>query len=319
MQQPCKKCGYESPEADKFCRQCGEQILVESEFSSAATLNHGKSELPPPVSGIGTGRFGPSVGDVIAGETERYYYPPAYAPPPVTIAHPPNVANVANRPNLPNLANMPPVKAGPSPWLASLSGFFKGMLLFTLVGVLMVATGLTVFFSQQADRERERRYQADNRARVRSGSDLANDRAQAVWNQMEEALKLIQEASEKAAGAGASLQAAGDKPVDLRKFAYRSAEADSIISNFGNEALSQTSNQNFETIQAYYEREFGKPIIQISDQERRRKKALFQPSAATPVLIKIEEQDGNRGVRITILHTLLRFPRVDDVQSQNLK
>src|SRR5262245_55009416 len=79
MQQPCKTCGYESPETDKFCRQCGGQLAAESEFTSAATLNHGRVEPNPPMASVGPGRFPPSVGDVITADTERYYTPPQYA------------------------------------------------------------------------------------------------------------------------------------------------------------------------------------------------------------------------------------------------
>src|SRR5512145_55253 len=93
MQQPCKSCGYESPESDKFCRQCGGQLSEESEFTSAVTLNHGKVEPNPQMASVGTGRFPPSVGDMIAGDTERYYSPPQYASPPVNIERPPQYAS----------------------------------------------------------------------------------------------------------------------------------------------------------------------------------------------------------------------------------
>ncbi|HEX2490945.1 MAG TPA: zinc ribbon domain-containing protein, partial [Blastocatellia bacterium] len=79
MQEACKKCGYESPEADKFCRQCGDQLSAETEFTAAVTLNHGKVEPQKPMASVGTGRLAPSIGDTIAGDTERYYSPPQYA------------------------------------------------------------------------------------------------------------------------------------------------------------------------------------------------------------------------------------------------
>src|SRR5262245_40069276 len=89
----CKICGNESSEADKFCRQCGGQLSVGSDFSSAATLSHGKVGPNPAVANIGTGRFPPSAGDVILGETERYhdtpqYTPPQFTPPPIYIQPP---------------------------------------------------------------------------------------------------------------------------------------------------------------------------------------------------------------------------------------
>src|SRR5262245_47973107 len=90
MQQPCKKCGYESPEQDKFCRQCGDQLSEETEFTAAVTLNHGRVEPQQPMTSVGTGRFPPSVGDMIAGDTERYYSTPQYvAPAPAKFERPP--------------------------------------------------------------------------------------------------------------------------------------------------------------------------------------------------------------------------------------
>src|SRR5215813_9924490 len=152
MQQACKKCGYESPDTDKFCRQCGGQFAAENEFTSATTLNHGRMEPNPPIASVGTGRFPPSVGDAIAGDTERYYSPPQYASAPANIERPPAFALLNPNP-------APPSR------LKSFSMFMRGMFTFLLVGALLVTTGLAVFFSQEAKYERlqsQRRGGRDN-------------------------------------------------------------------------------------------------------------------------------------------------------------
>src|SRR5215510_5696425 len=141
MQQTCNKCGYESPEADKFCRQCGGQLSTETEFTSAVTLNHGKVEPSPPLASVGTGRFPPSVGDTIAGNTERYYSPPQYASAPANIERPPAYA---------------PLNPPPPSRLKTFSGFMKGMFMFLLVAALLVTTGIAVRFSMEADEARRR-------------------------------------------------------------------------------------------------------------------------------------------------------------------
>src|SRR5215470_15195803 len=146
MQQPCKTCGYESPETDKFCRQCGGQLVAESEFTSAATLNHGRVETNPPMAGVGTGRFPPSVGDVITADTERYYSPPQYAPAPANIERPPTIAPLSH--------------ATPSR-LKTFSGFMKGMFMFLLVAALLVTTGLAVRFSMEASEARRELWKID--------------------------------------------------------------------------------------------------------------------------------------------------------------
>src|SRR5262249_37170603 len=40
MQQPCQKCGYISDRPTRFCRQCGTQLFMENEATSAATRQY---------------------------------------------------------------------------------------------------------------------------------------------------------------------------------------------------------------------------------------------------------------------------------------
>jgi hypothetical protein len=137
---------------------------------------------------------------------------------------------------------------------------------------------------------------------------------------MEEALQLIHEASEKAAGAGATLTNNGEKPIDLGKYAYPDAQVEAVIGSQGNEALSMITHKNFEDVQKFYEGLFGKPVLQVVEPEweNRRKKQLFQSTAPLSILIKVEEIDRGR-VKITILHSFLRFPRFNEVQAQNAR
>src|SRR5262249_37082536 len=164
--QPCKKCGYESPEADKFCRSCGEQLAPENEFSAAPTLNHVRADQNPPMTGVGTGRFPPSVGDTIAGATERFSYPPQYAPMPVNMAPP--------------MYFVPP-KPESFPKLRLFGSFLKGVFFFLILAGLVAATASAVVFKQEAERESRARYEAESRARTRSNP---NSRAQNAWDQM---------------------------------------------------------------------------------------------------------------------------------------
>jgi hypothetical protein len=302
MQQPCKTCGYESPETDKFCRQCGGQFAVESEASAATTLNHGRVEPNPPMASVGTGRFPPSVGDVIAADTERYYSPPQYASAPANIERPPAYA---------------PLNPPPPSRLKTFSGFMKGMFMFLLVAALLMTTVMAVRFSMEAD-EAQRRL--NERDRSREGREQAGGRAQNAWDQMEEALQLANEAAEKAAGAGATLTISGEKPIDLNKYAYPGAQVESMIDSKGNEALSLLANDNFDDVQKYYDRLLGKPVLQVAADRwgNQRKKLLYQTSTLPSILVKVEEID-RRKVKITILNSFLRFPRFNEVQAQYLK
>jgi hypothetical protein len=307
MQQPCKTCGYESPDTDKFCRLCGAHLAVESEFTSAVTLNHGKVEQNSPMASVGTGRLPPSVGDTIAGDTERYYSPPQYPSAPANIERPPAYA---------------PFNPPPPSGLKAFSGFMRGMFMFLLVGALLVTTGMAVFFSQEADHARRRLRERESST---AGREHANGRAEDAWEQMEEALKLIHEAGEKAAGAGAEFMVGDGKPIDLDKYAYPEAQVEAKISSQGNEALSLLTRQNFDTIQAFYERMFGKPVLQVAVNHwgNQRKKLLFQSLTLPSILVKVEEVEiegsDRTQVKITILHSFLRFPRFNEAQAHYLK
>src|SRR5262245_18197152 len=302
MQQPCKACGYESPETDKFCRQCGGQLAVESEASAAVTLNHGRVEPNPSMASVGTGRFPPSVGDTIAGNTERYYSPPQYAPPaPSNIERPPAYA---------------PHNPAPPSRLKTFSGFMKGLFMFLLIAALLVTTGMAVRFSMEANEAKRR---LNERVRSREGREQADGRAQNAWDQMEEALQLANEAAEKAASAGATLTISGEKPIDLNKYAYPGAQVEAMIDSKGNEALSLLANDNFDDVQKHYDRLLSKPVLQVADDRwgNQRKKLLYQSSTLPSILVKVEEVDRRR-VKITILNSFLRFPRFNE-QAQNLR
>jgi hypothetical protein len=251
---------------------------------------------------VGTGRFPPSVGDTIAGNTERYYSPPQYAPQgPANVERPPAYA---------------PLNPPPPSRLKTFSGFMKGVFMFLLVAALLVTTGIAVRFSMEADEARRR---LNERDRAMDGRERADGRAQNAWDQMEEALQLANEAAEKAAGAGATLTISGEKPIDLNKYAYPGAQVESMIDSKGNEALSLLANDNFDDVQKFYDRLLGKPVLQVAADRwgNQRRKLLYQSTALPSILVKVEEIDRRR-VKITILNSFLRFPRFNE-QAQNLR
>jgi hypothetical protein len=293
MNIPCKNCGYESSEADKFCRQCGGQFSMESEFSSASTLNQSNGGPSPAVANPGSGRFPPSAGDLIAGETERYYTPPQYAPPAIYISQPADPS--LSRPPLPT-------------WPRVLAGFMKGTAIFLLVAGLLTATGMAVFFKMESDMEAQRRYDMEQRSKIAQGSD-ANGQAQDIWTQINDALRYANEAEKRAKIVDASLSNNEEKAIDLSKFDYPGAQVDARSSFYGTKSRAQTTYQNFNTVKEFYVKQFGQPILQGVWQNER-EKLLFQVSTSPTILIRIEEIDETQ-VKITILQTLLRFNKLD--------
>ena len=314
MQQACKQCGYESPETDKFCRQCGDQLPMENEVSAAVTLNHGRVEPNPPMASVGTGRLPPSVCDVIAADTERYYSPPQYASAPANIERPQYASAQANVERPPVYAPLP---LPPPSRLKSFSGFMKGFFLFLLVTALIVTTAIAIHNGMEADEARRR---LDERNRAIDGREGADGRAQIAWEQMERALQLANQAAERAASAGATITISGEKQIDLSKYTYPNAQVEAMIDSHGNEALSLLARDNFDDVQKFYERQFGKPVLQLAVDRwgNERKRQLFQSPTLPTILIKVEEIERNR-VKITILHSFLRFPRFNEVQAQILK
>lgn len=312
MQLLCKTCGHDSPDTDKFCRFCGGQLRSETEFTSAPTLNHGKMDPPLATPGVGTGRLPPSIGDITLGETGRMYYAPQpqYAPGP-----PPNMVAAQPAAFVP-----PPVKD--HYWGRALGRFFKGLMFLFLIVGLVAATGSAIFMSKELDRERSQRWQRENRRGRDSGSNPSG-RAQDAWDQMEEALNLMNEAAERAASAGAEIAADGQKPVDLGKYSYPNARTISAFEGSGKEMLSQVARQNFETVREFYEKQFGKPVIQAGQNNNGPgrnsgpQKLLFQSTFTPTILVKIEDDPGpGDQVKITILRSLFHFPRFDAAQSR---
>ena len=46
MQRPCHRCGFESDRPTRFCRQCGAQLFVENEATSATTRQYAQQQSP---------------------------------------------------------------------------------------------------------------------------------------------------------------------------------------------------------------------------------------------------------------------------------
>jgi len=199
----------------------------------------------------------------------------------------------------------------------------KGMFMFLLVAALLVTTGLAVRFSMEASESRRELWKRD---RSGEGREQAGGRAQNAWDQMEEALRLSHQAAEKAASAGATLAIGDEKPVDLSRYAYRDAQVEAMINSHGHEALSLLARDNLDDVQKFYEQLFGKPVLQVVGDQwgNQRKKLLYQSPTQPTILVKVEEIETRKldkvvlAVKITILHSFIRFPRFNE-QAQNLR
>jgi hypothetical protein len=306
MQLPCKKCGFESPEDDHFCRQCGAALSAENEFSSAATINYGRQEAKRPSVGMHTGPLPPSVADSIAGETDRFYRPPQGVAMPAPAYPPQQMFYPLSNPES-------------SSWGKAIGRFFRGIFFFLMIAGLVGATGAAVFFSQEARRERDR--YGDIRRRTESRTN-PNGKAKEAWQQFEEAVQLADEVNEKATIAGATLGTGTGSPVDLSKYTYKNASEDAALNNPGGETISMTTSDSLEDVRKHYESLVGKPVLQSHEetfargQSMKLRKLLYQASPTAQILIRLEETYRYNGpekdrlqVQITIFRTPLRFPQ----------
>ena len=123
MQRPCHRCGFVSDRPTRFCRQCGAQLFVENEATSATTRQYAPQQPANPhntpyQSQLAQAQYAPDnrFNDQ-APETSRLYYdPPA-----------------------PNYPNYPAISTG----VAKKSGALKWVLI-TLICILLVSGSISV-------------------------------------------------------------------------------------------------------------------------------------------------------------------------------
>ncbi len=284
MQQSCQQCGFLSPTSARFCRQCGSTLFVETELSGAATRNYGRQE--PSIATPVSGHLPPSVGDAIAGETERYYQPPPWSPVPLT----PNTAPIQS-------------KAKSPMWIVLM------LILFFGVSGGAFLTGKNVgrrtgsppieYSAEDEARQREEDQRRELEDRIRE----AQDRAREALDRQREALDRAREAAEQAGEAGAAIALPNEKLLDLTPYEYPGATVGSSIRIPGHEILSQRTSDDFDAVLQFYQKKLGKPIIHSN--ETWEKRLLFQ-SAGTPAISVSVETDYEHGGQLKIV--VLRSP-----------
>lgn len=301
MYQTCQYCGYESPAGARFCRQCGAPHFVETEVSVAATRNYGKQE--PPVATAGSGRLPPSVADVVAGETERYYQPPYVPAPPAPVTA--------------------PIKPGIKLW--------RWMIAFLLVLLIGAAIGALVRGPRRENRmppeerarvqkeEAARRHQDDLKREAQNQVRDAENRAREALNRAREALKRAREAAEQASAAGAALAPTDEKPLDLSPYEYPGATMGSSIRIPGREILTmRVSDGHFDAVNQFYRSKLGRPIIEINETVEDRL-LIFQSNTAPAISVSVETDSERPGPLLKIVVLRSPFPIFRPVETQNKK
>jgi hypothetical protein len=286
MQQYCHICGYETSGNDRFCRQCGGSLISENEVSTATTRNYGRPENTPSPANVSSGRLPPSIGDAIAGETERYYHaPPA--------------------PNW--VSNTAPIKSKFRSWrwIALFLVLFIGAALGAMVTASFSHRDNLPIPPEEFARMEAQRHQDEIRSQIEDRMREAQDRAREAQERQMEALERAREAADRAREAGAAIAVANEKLLDLTEYEYPGATVSSSIRIPGHEILNMTTPDSFDKIREHFQKKLGKPIIEIN--EPWEKKLLFQSTAsgaAPSISVSVETDHQNNGqLKISVLRS----------------
>jgi hypothetical protein len=301
MHQTCQLCGYESPAGARFCRQCGAPHFVETETSAASTRNYGRQEPAPPVAAAGSGHLPPSVADIVAGETERYYQPPYVPAPPAPVTA--------------------PIKSGIKLW--------RWMIAFLFVLLIGAAIGALVRGTRRENRmppeerarfqkeEEARRRQEDLRRQAEDRMREAEDRAREAQDRARQALDHAREAAERASEAGATLALTDEKPLDLSTYEYPGATVGSSIRIPGREMIiMRVSDGHYDAVNQFYRKKLGEPIIEIN--EPAEKRLIFQSNTAPAISVSVETDNERPGplLKIVVLRSPFRIFRPVELEPQ---
>jgi hypothetical protein len=163
---------------------------------------------------------------------------------------------------------------------------------------------------QQAQREAQRR-QDEARRRVEDQIREYRDRAREAQERQQEALDRMREAAERAVQAGAALPVTNEKPLDLSQYEYPGAVTSNLIRITGHEMLTMHTPDDFDVVNQYFQKKFGKPIIQINNPiDRWDKKLIFQSDTAPPIVVSVEpDNEANGQLKITVLRSLFWIPK----------
>lgn len=297
MFQTCQHCSYESPAGARFCRQCGAPLFAETEASAASTRNYGRQESAPPVAAPASGHLPPSVADIVAGETERYYQAP-YVPAPLAPA-------------------TAPIKSRRRRWRFILLAFVLlfGVMFSVMIGIEMADDERPVMTPEARAEQEARRRQEDRQRETEDRIRESQDRVREAMDRQREALDRARESAERAAEAGGALALTDEKPLDFSQYEYPGATVGSSIRIPGHEMLTmRVPDGHYDAVNQFFQKKLGKPVIQINEQWEKR--LLFQSNTTPPISVSVETDYNPAGqLKITVLRSPFRVLSADETQN----
>jgi hypothetical protein len=224
MQQPCSSCGYVSDRPARFCRQCGAQIFIETETTSAATRNYDPRRTAQPHPDPQTGSQQMPGFDEQAPETARFYRPPV-------------VQGYPQYQNYPIPTETAPKKSHAGVWI--LIAFLSLM----LVGGGMI--GMVGYVLKQ------------NKAVPVAPPDSDGPVAGIPAPPPPPAPAASEEADDE-------LAAREDVPAELQRYVYRNAKVTESVNALGTQVITMTSEDELKKIREFYVKLAGAPMVENS-------------------------------------------------------
>jgi hypothetical protein len=270
MQQTCPTCGFTTDRPSRFCRQCGAQLNLESEITSAATRNYGAQQVNPTPPGH-SGQ---------APETLRFYQPPQAPQPQGYGAYP---------------ISPPPKKSRAAMWIVI------ALLSLLLVGGSMAGMVILALRSQPV--QEAKKASDDFKALIEEAKRAAEEARQLAEEDAQNAGKEIPSPPD-----APNAPEPGTASAELETYKYPGAKVRQTARAMGTEVLTLATNDSYDKIMEFYRKQIGAPIAEnIQDGERN---AVFQSSSSTKVLVTVQTDDQNpAGFKISILRTPFGIPK----------
>ena len=170
-------------------------------------------------------------------------------------------------------------------------------------------TGRTRAERDAQRRLRDKQREIDNRIRDVQNHDRDLERRQV------DALRQAREAAERASEAGTAFAPTGDKLIDLSQYDYPNSTVSTSLRTPGHELLMINTSDDFDKVAQFYQKKFGKPIIQINETFEHR--LLFVSNASPTIAVYVEPDDEKRDqLKIQVLRLPFWIPKTEETQKQ---
>jgi hypothetical protein len=273
MQQPCQRCGYVSDRPTRFCRQCGAQLFVENEATSATT----RPQAPQQSANSYDAPYQSQLAQAQAAPDSRF---DNQTPDTSRLYPTPRAQNYSNYPS-----NYQPAESKKS---SAWKWVLVALLCVSLVGVGIGAMVLSVVRARQAAAERVRDRVRGEIERAKQAAGVGDDTGAPV--------PPIPPLPPSTSGAG------------IERYKYPNAVVKSSVGVFGNNVVAMSTRDSVSEVRNYYKKQFGDPMVEDEDGDT----VIFQIQGSPTIVITIgkDKRDSDK-TEINLIRTNLELPKMN--------